>query len=82
MKNQPEVQVSIIIPNFNGEAYIANCLQSLYRQKEQDFEIIVVDDASKDKSLAIIRHYPDVRLLINSKNLGFAASVNRGIRAS
>lgn len=82
MKNQPEVQVSIIIPNFNGEAYIANCLQSLYRQNEHDFEIIVVDDASKDKSLAIIRHYPDVRLLINSKNLGFAASVNRGIRAS
>ncbi|MBK5244418.1 MAG: glycosyltransferase family 2 protein [Eubacteriaceae bacterium] len=77
--------VSIIIPNFNGEKYIGNCLDSLMEQTFDHLgksEIIVVDDCSKDNSVNIIKNFQDVRLIENSENSGFARSVNQGIRAS
>ena len=75
-------KISIIIPNFNGEKYIENCLDSLRAQRFKDSEIIVIDDCSKDNSLELLRRYEEIRLLINETNSGFAASVNRGIRAA
>lgn len=77
--------VSIIIPNYNGEKYIANCLDSLRDQSFNDLgssEIIVVDDCSSDKSVSIINNYQNVKFITNSHNSGFARSVNQGIRAS
>ena len=80
MQSEKHPLVSVIIPNYNGEAFIENCLDSLARQTFHDFEIIVVDDGSIDHSVEIIqKNYPDIRLLINEKNAGFDASVNRGI---
>lgn len=80
MKNH--VHVSIVIPNYNGENYIKGCLDSIKAQDFLGYEIIVVDDASTDDSLKILEAYPEVQVLVNEENLGFAASVNRGIRAS
>lgn len=77
--------VSIIIPNFNGEKYLANCLDSLMTQSFEHLgnsEIIVVDDCSNDNSVSIIKNFQNVRLIENSVNSGFARSVNQGIRAS
>ena len=77
--------VSIIIPNYNGENYIANCLDSLMVQSFSDFghmEIIVVDDCSTDASVNIIKAYENVMLLENPVNSGFDKSVNQGILAS
>lgn len=77
--------VSIIIPNYNGEKYIANCLDSLKDQSFDDLgksEIIVVDDCSIDSSISMIKKFKDVKLIQNSVNSGFARSVNQGIRAS
>ncbi|KNZ43084.1 glycosyltransferase family 2 protein [Acetobacterium bakii] len=77
--------VSIIIPNYNGEKYIGNCLDSLMGQSFEargTMEIIVVDDCSGDHSVAIIKDYQQVKLIENPVNSGFARSVNQGIRAS
>ena len=83
MKKEKHPLVSVVIPNYNGEAFIENCLDSLRGQTFNDFEIVVVDDGSTDSSVEIIRkHYPDICLFINENNSGFDASVNRGIKNS
>lgn len=78
-----KTDVSVIIPNFNGEDYIKNCLDSL---EDQSFngamEIIVVDDCSTDTSKTILRNNKRIKLLENDKNSGFDWSVNQGIKAS
>lgn len=78
--------VSIVVPNWEGEALLERCLSSLQisaRRSGLTFELIVVDDASSDGSAALIRgRFPGAKLVLNSKNLGFARSVNRGARAA
>ena len=51
------MKVSVIIPMFNAEKYLAVCLESLLIQTLQDFEVIVVDDCSTDNSVAIAENY-------------------------
>jgi len=76
-------EVSVIIPNYNGKAYIRGCLDALFRQSIKEFEIIAIDNGSTDGSSEIIaQEYPDVRLLCLDKNYGFCRAVNEGIRAS
>ncbi len=73
--------VSIIIPNFNGEAFIRNAVSSALSQSHPNIEVIVVDNGSEDKSREIIKsHFPDVRLLELSRNYGFSHAVNAGIK--
>ena len=49
--------VSIIIPMYNVEKYIGECLDSIFAQTFQDFEVIVVDDCSTDNSCAVVENY-------------------------
>jgi GT2 family glycosyltransferase len=75
--------VSIVIPNWNGRAYLPGCLKSLARQSYSPLEIAVVDNASADGSQQIVRDsFPEVRLLQLEKNRGFAGACNTGIDAS
>lgn len=74
--------ITVVIPNYNGEMFLENCVKSLEKQTYTNFEIVVVDDCSKDDSLEILKKYPEIRVLMNDKNSGFAASVNRGIKAA
>lgn len=70
--------VSICIANYNGEAIIAECIDSLLNQENApDFEILIHDDASTDNSLAVIEQYDAVRLIKSSENVGFCISNNR-----
>jgi glycosyltransferase involved in cell wall biosynthesis len=68
------MKISVIIPVYNVEKYIEQCIQSICNQTLQDFQIIVVDDASPDNSMAIVRYYADHddRFLIieNQRNMG------------
>lgn len=74
---------SVIIPNYNGMAHLPTVMAALDAQTFQDFERIVVDDASRDQSLAWLEeHYPQVRLIVNRANLGFAVSCNLGAAAA
>ena len=79
-KEQP--LVSVVIPNYNGEKYIVNCLLSVFAQEYSNLEIIVVDDCSLDKSQALLKEFKNIQLIVNQCNSGFAYSVNRGIEAA
>src|SRR5690242_1283134 len=75
--------VSAVIPNWNGRRWLAGCLAALHRQTVAPMEIIVVDNGSRDGSLAFLAHeHPDVRVLALGSNTGFAYAVNRGIEAA
>lgn len=71
---------SVIVPNYNGRPHLPTLLDSLRAQRFTDFEVILIDDASQDDSIAFVEGYDaghmDVRLMVNRQNLGFAASVN------
>lgn len=73
---------TIVIPNYNGIKYIENCLRSLYENLLVDFDVIVVDNASKDGSLELIKEkFPQAKVICNEKNEGFSVAVNQGIEA-
>lgn len=78
------MRASIIIVNWNTRELLSRCLASIYAHPPaRDLEVIVVDNASSDGSAAMIREdFPQVTLLVNEHNAGFAAANNRGIRQS
>ncbi len=75
-------EVSVIIPAYNCEDYIAQALESVFAQTCCSFEIIVVDDASTDSTLEIIRSFNDTRLKVitNQHNCGVSSVRNYGIQ--
>lgn len=75
-------KVSVIIPVYNVEEYLSQCLDSVKSQTLRDIEIICVDDGSTDSSLSILRSYEklDSRIIvISQKNQGAGAARNRGL---
>jgi hypothetical protein len=75
--------ISVIVLNYNGRGFLNGCLTSLASQTYSDFEVIVVDNGSRDGSPEYIEeNYPWVRLAKNDENLGFAGGTNVGIRAA
>ncbi|MCR5823905.1 MAG: glycosyltransferase family 2 protein [Lachnospiraceae bacterium] len=76
-------KVSVIIPNMDGKHFLEKCLGSLAGVSFDETEIIIVDNASKDGSVSWIReNHPQVRIIENSENRGFAPAVNRGLTAA
>ena len=76
-------QASIIVPAYNVAATIAETLHSLLAQTHGDFEIIVVDDGSTDRSVAIARSFGDPRIrIVQQPNRGLAGARNTGIEAA
>jgi len=75
-------EVSVIIPAYNTEAYLARAIESALGQTLENIEVIVVDDASTDNTLAVAKSFNDQRLkvLANEKNLGAAEARNRALR--
>ncbi|MBU1179614.1 glycosyltransferase family 2 protein [Patescibacteria group bacterium] len=67
------------IVTWNGEEYIDDLLKSLEAQSFQGFQIIVIDNASSDKTLEILKKYPRIVILKNSSNQGFSRAHNKGI---
>jgi len=78
-----EPLVSIIIPVYNARNVIEDCLNSVFNINYKNFEVIIVDDCSNDKSADFIqKNYPQVKVLTTKRNCGFAGSVNLGIKNS
>ncbi|HVS72508.1 MAG TPA: glycosyltransferase [Phycisphaerae bacterium] len=75
----PSPFVSVIIPTWNGSAFIAETLQSVLAQTFSDLEILVVDDGSTDNTTAIVQSFPSPVRLIRQKNAGTAAARNTGL---
>ena len=79
MKISPAV--SIIVLNWNGERYLGRCLDAILAQTFQDYEVIVLDNASNDGSVdAVPAHWPTIHLVKFEQNLGFAIGNNRGAK--
>ena len=76
-------EVSVIIPNFNGMAYLDGVLSGLECQTVRNFEVILVDNGSSDGSCAFVASsYPWVHMIELPENFGFCKAVNEGIKAS
>ncbi len=75
------MKVSIIIPVYNEEKYIKNCLDSLMKQEEKPDEIIVVDNNCTDKTISIVKKFKDVKI-IQEKKQGIAHARNAGFNAA
>lgn len=75
-------EVSVLMSVYNGETYLCECMDSVLSQTFRDFEFIIVDDGSTDKSKEIVRSYKDDRIILleNTENKGLAWSLNRGIK--
>ncbi len=74
-------KVSIIIPAYNAEKYIRQCISSVLLQDYPNIEVIVINDGSTDGTLDIIKQFKDV-FLINQNNSGVSAARNAGLRAA
>lgn len=85
-KNSKHPLVSIVIPSYNSKSMIRGCLKSVLATDYPNFEVIIVDDKSKDDSLDILRDLakldPRIKVQTNDVNMGPAGTRNHGIRKS
>jgi GT2 family glycosyltransferase len=78
-------QISVIVTNYNGEHHLRDCFSSLQRldYPRERFEVVMVDDASRDNSVEYARkHFPEVRVVVNPRNLRYTRTVNVGVEAT
>lgn len=75
-------KVSVIIPVFNGEKYIAMALESVFSQTYQNYEVIVIDDGSTDRTEEVIASFSGKLKLIRQPNSGPACARNKGVENS
>ena len=75
-------KVTVVIVNWNGAEFLERCLVSVMAQTVAPYEVILVDNASEDSSLDIVRQFPLVSLLEQNINLGFARANNIAIEAA
>lgn len=74
-------QISVVLPVYNAEVFLAEAISSILKQSIADFELLIINDGSTDQSSEIINRFQDkrIRILNNSKNEGLIASLNKGI---
>lgn len=78
--------VSVVMPAYNAEEFIASAIESILNQTLRNFELIIVDDFSNDKTSRIIKKYQEkdsrIRVITNEKNLQIANSLNKGVASA
>jgi len=83
---QKNPKISVIILNWNGKKFLKGCVESILNQTYKDFEIIVVDNASTDNSIKLMKQnfpsskFKNILLIENKKNLGYCEGNNIGIK--
>lgn len=74
------MKVTVLLAAYNGGAYLREAVDSVLSQTFEDFELLIVDDASTDGSIDALPSDPRIRVLSNERNLGQIPSLNRGLR--
>ena len=73
--------VAILLLNYNGRAWIFDCISSIKKSTYKTYDIVVIDNASTDGSVQILEsEFPDVKLIKNYSNLGYCRGFNAGLR--
>lgn len=73
--------LSVVVVTYNATPFIAECLDSIFSQEGVSVEVIVVDNASADGTVDVVREaYPEVHVIANKENRGFSAANNQGLR--
>lgn len=77
-------KVSVVLPVYNGERYLAECIRSVLGQELEEFELLISDDGSADRSRRIIQSFSDARIRVftQRRNLGLFANLNQLLRAA
>jgi GT2 family glycosyltransferase len=79
----PDLRLSVVIVSWNHRHHLESCLAALFAQQFSGLEVVLVDNASQDGTLAwLAENYPAVRLIAFEDNRGFAAAINAGIKAA
>lgn len=78
---EKKIELSIIIVNWNGAEFVGKCLKSVFESKfNKPWEVIVIDNNSSDKSVEIIKQFPQVIAIENKENVGFGAANNQALK--
>ena len=72
--------VSIVIPNYNGNKYLKECVESIYKQYKNNIELIIIDNASEDGYYKWLKTYRGLVFIRLDQNYGFSKAVNEGIK--
>ncbi len=74
-------RVSVLMPVYNGERFLREAIESILSQTYRDFEFLIINDGSNDRSVEIVESYhdPRIKLVHNEKNLGLITTLNKGI---
>lgn len=75
-------RVSVLMSIYNGEKYLCESIDNILNQTFTDFEFLIIDDGSTDRTLEILQDYndPRIRIITNKKNIGLAKSLNEGLK--
>jgi GT2 family glycosyltransferase len=77
------VELSVVIVTYNSLPFLRLCLDTLFWQTDDRLEVIVVDNASNDQTVSVVRaNYPLVKVIVNDKNVGFGTACNQGMRVA
>ncbi len=75
--NTPKISIQIV--TWNSEKFISDCLASIFAQTYRNFSVLMIDNASVDETVEIVKtRFPEVKIITNSKNLGFSRAHNQG----
>lgn len=81
-----ERKISVIVSIYNVERYISQCIESIIKQTYLPYEVLLVNDGSKDQSLSICKkyeeQYPNMVKVIDKKNGGLSSARNAGLKIS
>ena len=76
------IKISVVVPIYNGEAYLRECLDSILSQTLEEIEVLCIDDGSTDSCLQILHQYEEndkrIKIISNTKNSGPGTSRNKG----
>lgn len=75
-------KITVLMPVYNGEKHISEAVESVLTQNFNDYELLVINDASTDNTLKLIKKFEDPRIKIvnNTENIGLTKSLNKGLK--
>ena len=84
VKNKKAPLISVVMPSYNAEAYIKSAVLSIVNQTIPDWELIIVDDASQDNTVQVIKSIDDprIKLIEQPSNQGYPFAMNKGVSAA